>query len=157
MSSRDAAFCLPGFEGLSAPRDLRLRAALVCPEPYSPSPVGRIERTILVNNLTVLFRLMLWHRKIRGHKRQPTILVDSWGVDTRDVSKIKMVLARFWQHVISARERYLEENPEDTPSRPLAGGDNDVGPVRVRIPGAATDAEARLAFIVDKLRADITE
>ena len=157
LSSRDAAFCLPGFEGLSAPHDLRLRTALVCPKPFSPSPVERTERTIVVNNLTVLFRLILWHRKTRGHKRQPTILVDSWGVDTRDVGKVKFILTRFWQHVISARERYLNEHLGDTPSRLLAGGDEDVGPVRVRIPGVASGADARLASLVDKLRADITD
>ncbi|KAK0655613.1 hypothetical protein B0T16DRAFT_499615, partial [Cercophora newfieldiana] len=132
-----------GFEGLSLPgrNHSKLREALQSPHPFSSqqqqdAPVNA--RDVVVNNTIVLFRLILWHKDIRGHKKFGKLLVQSWGVelDGEGAHNLRNQIYRWWQLVIRARERHLEKG-------------------RRLVPSAASDAERRLISLVDKARDDI--
>ena len=94
---------LPGFSRLAPPPDIRLRQALETEEPLSDE--GDSLKLVVVRNITVLIRMLLWYRDIRGGGDLLSEAVsESMG---GPFTRLRVKLRAFWGHLLAARQEWL--------------------------------------------------
>ncbi|KAK4451534.1 hypothetical protein QBC34DRAFT_378385 [Podospora aff. communis PSN243] len=132
-------FRLPGFVDLQAPRSKKLVDVLLSPTRFSPEAAST--REALVSFTTVVFRLIIWHRDIRAHRKFHNLMLKSLGLQIDEgAHELKTQLNRWWGSLVTCRDKYIE----------LIGDAN-------HIPAAASGAEKRLLRLIDTLRTDIAQ
>ncbi|KAK4451529.1 hypothetical protein QBC34DRAFT_423937 [Podospora aff. communis PSN243] len=124
---------LAGFSGLQSPSDRRLSSGLKCAKPFSSVNSGAKE--IVLNNLIVLVRLVVWHLETRADRKIGQILTECWGVEFDDIKRTRFSLMHWLDCMMTARSEYLKRN--------------------VSVPPTASETERRLLSLVDELRLDI--
>ncbi|KAK5655476.1 hypothetical protein OQA88_5747 [Cercophora sp. LCS_1] len=157
---------LPGlrFAGAGiAPRDSRIRRLFESKKFSSPDST---EREVIINNCTVLFRAIIWHKDIRGGSKfahevlrcmhQDTginvryALLDAWAIKLHSARKEYLlwesgrpvpanIQAPKRRRRMSRRALMAEKEEEQfVPSK-----------VQNRFPGGITEAEKRLLVLID--------
>jgi hypothetical protein len=172
---------LPGFTRAVRPADARLVRALELAWPLSDE--GDTTRLVVVRNLTVLVRLLLWHSEIRGDGRLPAVVSQSMN---GPFVRLRFKLPPYWRQLLDAREEWLRSRLPGPTVAQAAGGDAGgrrpffarrgrggvVGPASGRqtaadggaqpsasqtsnrIPAVSSREEARLLELVDRLLDD---
>lgn len=146
-ASTDRAYTIVGLKDWRPIRDGRVKDILESNYPYSPRI--RTPRKIVLRNLTVLFRLLIWHHEVRGSKKYYDEVLRGWGLPVVELyghgARIKV--GTLWTTVIDARQRYIDDHH--------ARGVNLLD--RQPIPTSASAAERRLLELIDKVMDDIKD
>jgi hypothetical protein len=126
MSSYVAAnpWSLPGFKRNFYTSGGRLKAAFESPEPLSDEDDS--DRVVIVRNLTVLVRLLLWHSEIRGgvgddedDELLSSVVSESMGAP---FLRLRTKLQAFWGLLLDARREWLLQARVSSPAVVHAAG-----------------------------------
>jgi len=138
MSSYVAAspWSLPGFKRNFYTSGGRLKAAFESPEPLSDEDDS--DRVVIVRNLTVLVRLLLWHSEIRGGVGDDeddgllsSVVSESMG---GPFLRLRTKLQAFWGLLLNARREWLLRARVPSPAVVQAASGGAVGGSSTRGP-----------------------
>ncbi|KAK3335621.1 hypothetical protein B0T19DRAFT_395455 [Cercophora scortea] len=130
---------ITGLQGWNRPRSARLQRLLETRDPYSDADENNT-KIIVINNLTVIVRLWLWYRTIRGDdERFPRTVFDSLGIFAvaQERQSLYYHLNGLLDDLVGARRVYLRAFPS------------------FRIPNNTTPRTTRFLNLLDHLLEDI--